>query len=124
MCSTNSLKVARLSPGRVRRNHMPEQSAKRTGAAEKSIGVLREGERNDGLTRLGGAMRRRGAELAELETGLLEANDRRCQPPLPTEEVLKVAASVARYPVGGPDPLESAWRTVEVETYSSNYERF
>ena len=89
-----------------------------------AVGILFDGTRNDGLTRLGGAMRRRGATLAELETGLLDANDRRCRPALETKEVLKIAASVARYPIGGPDPLEVAWQQVQGEKYQSTYERF
>lgn len=93
-------------------------------AGQSAIGILRDGSRNDGLTRLAGAMRRHGATLAVLETGLLEANDRRCRPALETKEVLKIAASVARYPIGGPDPLEVAWQQVHGETFSSNYERF
>jgi hypothetical protein len=88
------------------------------------IGILRDGQRNDGLTRLGGALRRRGASLQELEAELLRANTRRCHPSLPDAEVLKIAASVGRYPVGGPDPLETAWQATQEENYPSRYERF
>jgi hypothetical protein len=95
-----------------------------TDRTSSAIGILREGTRNDGLTRLGGAMRRRGATLEVLETALLDANDRRCHPALPAKDVLKIAASVARYQIGGPDPLEVAWRTIQGKTYPSNYERF
>jgi hypothetical protein len=76
------------------------------------ISILPEGRRNDGLTRLGGALRRRGATKDVLEYQLLTENIRRCRPPLPDTEVLKIAASVARYEPGGPDPLETAWAAV------------
>ncbi len=88
------------------------------------IGLLSEGQRNDGLTRLGGALRRRGADLGRLEAELLQANLRRCKPPLPDGEVLKIAASVARYVVGGPDPLETAWAETYGEVFDCRYERF
>jgi hypothetical protein len=86
--------------------------------------ILAEGQRNDGLARYAGALRKKGAELLELERKLLEANVRRCRPPLDDAEVLKIAASVARYPAGGPDPLESAWEATQGKAYSSNEARF
>jgi hypothetical protein len=86
--------------------------------------VLPEGERNDGLTRYAGALRRRGRSQREIETYLLEANYRRCMPPLSDAEVIKIAASVSRYPVGGPDPLEQAWQSTCTGTYVNRYERF
>ena len=61
------------------------------------IGILPTGQRNDGLTRLGGALRRKGSTQSEIETRLLEDNLRRCRPPLESTEVFKIAASVSRY---------------------------
>jgi len=88
------------------------------------IGALFKGSRNDGLTRLAGAMRRKGATAAEIEIALLEHNGRRCRPPLLDSEVRKIAASVSRYAPGGPDPLEQAWAATEGQSYGSSYERF
>jgi hypothetical protein len=88
------------------------------------IGALPVGRRNDGLTRLAGARRRKGATQQEIETELLAANMRRCKPPLAVDEVLKIASSVARYPPGGLDPLEVAWDAVRKERHFSRYERF
>jgi hypothetical protein len=88
------------------------------------LGALVKNQRNDGLTRYAGALRRKGAELAELEEKLLDANDRRCRPPLEERDVRKIAASIARYPVGGPDPLELAWKASQGEQYPSNEARF
>jgi putative DNA primase/helicase len=90
--------------------------------AQRSI--LVEHHRNDGLARYGGWLRRKGADLPELERKMLEANKRRCQPPLDDEDVRRIAASMARYEVAGPDPLECAWQQVAGKIYSSNEERF
>jgi hypothetical protein len=94
----------------------------RTPAVE--IGILREGHRNDGLTRLGGSLRRINSTQSEIERELLAANTRRCVPPLADSEVLKIAASVAKYPPGGPDPLESAWQVSSSVAFPSKYARF
>jgi len=98
-------------------------STARPAVKAEEIGILPAGRRNDGLARLAGAMRRKGATLAEIETALLEHNVRRCRPPLLDYEVRKIAASVSRYAPGGLDPLQSAWQESEGE-YSSHYERF
>jgi len=87
------------------------------------FGILPEGQRNDGLTRFAGKLRRDGASQSEIESELIAANLRRCRPPLDAAEVSAIAASVARYAVGGLDPLESAWQASEGET-CSQYERF
>jgi putative DNA primase/helicase len=55
------------------------------------------GKRNGVLASLAGTMRRRGMGEAEILAALQVANEQRCQPPLETEEVEKIAASVARY---------------------------
>lgn len=75
--------------------------------------TIPEGRRNDTLTRQGGYLRRKGLGQSEIESELLTANSRRCSPPLPESEVAAIAASVARYAAGGPDPLEIAWQTVQ-----------
>lgn len=87
-------------------------------------GILTEGRRNDGLARYGGALRRRGAELAELEDKLLAYNVHHCQPPLEEKEVSRIAASMTRYPVGGPDPLELAWQATQAKSYPTRKAQF
>jgi putative DNA primase/helicase len=59
------------------------------------------GGRNKVLASLGGTMRRRGMGEAEILAALLVTNEQRCEPPLETEEVEKIAASVARYEPAG-----------------------
>ena len=58
---------------------------------------IAEGGRNSTLTRLGGALRRQGLDEGALATALLDENARRCEPPLPDEEVVGIARSLARY---------------------------
>lgn len=86
--------------------------------------IIPAGRRNDTLTRKGGYLRRKGLDLAEIETVLLQDNQRKCSPPLPDAEVSRIAASVARYPVGGPDPLEAAWNVVSALGTVSGYSGF
>ena len=100
------------------------QQRRNNAAPAAEIGILPEGTRNDGLTRLAGALRRKGGSQEHIEVELLAANTRRCCPPLPDNEVRKIAASVAKYPAGGPDPLECAWTASESGTHSSGYARF
>jgi putative DNA primase/helicase len=59
--------------------------------------TIPEGRRNVTLTSLAGTMRRRGLDAVEIEPSLLVVNERRCDPPLPEDEVRKVAAGVCRY---------------------------
>lgn len=55
------------------------------------------GRRNATLTSLGGSMRRKGMSQAAIESALLAENSTRCDPPLPEDEVRRIAASVAHY---------------------------
>ena len=58
-----------------------------------------EGSRNTALTREAGRLRHLGLDEAAIYEKLTAFNTARCVPPLPDEEVRKIAASVARYPV-------------------------
>jgi hypothetical protein len=91
----------------------PAPASATPGPAVPDFEIVPEGHRNDTLTRKGGWLRRKGKSQAEIETELLQANQLKCRPPLPSEEIAQIAASVARYPVGGPDPLETAWNAVQ-----------
>jgi bifunctional DNA primase/polymerase-like protein/AAA domain-containing protein/primase-like protein len=55
------------------------------------------GQRNDTLTRIAGAMRRKGCTPEAIEAALLAENTRRCSPPLPEQEARAIAQSVSRY---------------------------
>ena len=56
-----------------------------------------DGLRNTTLASLAGTMRRRGMSQPAIEAGLLAENQNRCKPPLPEEDVRRIAASVSRY---------------------------
>ena len=89
---------------------------------------IREGERDDTLTSMAGAMRRRGMDAEEIAAGLTAVNARRCDPPLPSSSVRKIAAGAERWepaadsrPAGrrvvltaassiSPEPLRWLWR--------------
>ena len=58
--------------------------------------LIPEGQRNSTLTSLAGTMRRRGMSQEAIFTALMVDN-RRCQPPLPENEVRAIAESVSRY---------------------------
>lgn len=55
------------------------------------------GRRNVTLTSLAGSMRRRGMTREAIKAALLAENAARCDPPLPEDEVRRIAASVSRY---------------------------
>ncbi|MGQ9506218.1 MAG: phage/plasmid primase, P4 family [Thermogutta sp.] len=71
------------------------RASPQTAAREE---IIPAGRRNDTLTSIAGAMRRRGMSEAAILAALLEENARRCVPPLPEEEVARIARSIARYP--------------------------
>jgi hypothetical protein len=73
-------------------------------------GHIPEGGRNDYLMRRGGALRRCGMDATEIMVALDAMNVSRCKPPLPTDEVSKIAASVSRY-----EPDEKTTEQVNAE---------
>jgi putative DNA primase/helicase len=87
--------------------------------------VLVKWERRPNLFRHACALRRSGAEQSEIEGRLISLNEQCCKPPLPREKISEIATDVARrYPPGGPDPLESAWKTVLSEQHAWGYQQF
>lgn len=60
-----------------------------------------QGQRNNRLAAIAGAMRRQGMGQTEIEAAILTVNESQCKPPLPEREVLGIARSVGRYK---PDP--------------------
>ncbi|MFQ5674049.1 MAG: bifunctional DNA primase/polymerase [Nitrospinales bacterium] len=66
-------------------------------------GKIPQGGRNEALTRMAGKMRHDGFEQSAIEAALVEHNIGKCKPPLPGEEVKKIAASISRYEPGPPE---------------------
>lgn len=61
-----------------------------------------QGQRNDRLFRLAASLRAKGLSELGIRAALLEENRERCDPPLPENEVERIAGSAGRYPEGGP----------------------
>jgi putative DNA primase/helicase len=61
---------------------------------------IQQGARNATLFRRGAALRRKGLELAQIEAVLQEHNRRLCEPPLPHDEVARIARSAGSYDAG------------------------
>jgi hypothetical protein len=77
------------------------------------IGRIPEGERHKRLLSLAGSMRDRGMEAEEIAAALLAVNNNRCQPPLPAQTVLDLAADIARrYQPAPPDPEQERIRQI------------
>lgn len=66
-------------------------------AATNDGGDIIAGGRNQALTRIAGAMQRHGMDSGAIIAALTEHNAAHCNPPLPPDEVLSIARSVARY---------------------------
>jgi hypothetical protein len=84
-------------------NEKRKGEATRTPALRRPKEYLREapipeGERNTHLTSLAGKLRADGLSEEAILEALLAENRRRCVPPLPEEEVEKIAQSIGRYP--------------------------
>jgi Bifunctional DNA primase/polymerase, N-terminal/Primase C terminal 1 (PriCT-1) len=103
---------------------LPLEAAHTPHLVEPEQGYFYEGQRNDKLFRLACRWRRLEWKQARIEYELLATNIRTCRPPLDRQEVLRIAASVARYPAGGPDPLGAAWQKVRAEEHFSRFSRF
>jgi hypothetical protein len=59
-----------------------------------------EGKRHDSLLRMAGALRRQGATPEDIKDALLVLNDRRCNPPLPEQEICDIAQSAGNWEPG------------------------
>jgi hypothetical protein len=84
---------------------------------EPSDGLILEGQRNNHLTSLAGKLWRGGISHEVLLAALLAENGAQCSPPLDSEEVEKIAASVTKYAPGvsaenRSDPAEVLMRSV------------
>jgi hypothetical protein len=81
--------------------HFGVGSTTNDDAVQRSNGAAwLQGERNNRLLSLAGALRRQGFEPDEMLDMLLLANERRCTPPLDRPEIERIAQSVGRYAPG------------------------
>ena len=75
-----------------------EKASGTNGSAPPVAEHITAGARNAELTSFAGTMRRRGADESTILAALRDMNATKCMPPLPDDEVARIAASVARYP--------------------------
>lgn len=105
-----------LQTARLRKQARPE-GAKAPPVAD----VIPSGERNQALASMAGTMRRRGMSQAEILAALTQANKDRCNPPLRSDEVEAIAASIGRYtpadqPKTTPPTTSAAWEPLDLVT--------
>lgn len=79
--------------------------------------LLYEGQRNNTLTSLAGAMRRKGANIDAIYAALVKENETRCKPLLPDKELKTIATSIGKYePESGPKPIVSRLADIEPQS--------
>jgi hypothetical protein len=103
-------------PQRWRELYLNRARKKVTTAAE-----LIKGNRNDGLTALAGAMRHHGMGEREILAALEVSNETRCDPPLPSSEVARIARSIARYAPESDVAAEVAMGSAAAEALLANH---
>lgn len=89
--------------------------SERTTESTQGETEIPAGKRNDQLTRIGGALRRRGCGFDEILAALKVTNEQRCRPPLADTEVAEIARSVGRYAPepGAADRMSKQWDGME-----------
>lgn len=59
--------------------------------------IIPEGQRNDALASIAGAMRRKGCDAEAIYAALININQRRCRPPMEYAELKQIADSIGQY---------------------------
>lgn len=70
------------------------------GVEEDGVFTLAEGQRDNGLTKFAGTLRRHSCDFEEMLNSLLGYNLRHCKPPLPEKDVARIARSISEKPAG------------------------
>jgi hypothetical protein len=70
------------------------------GHSKSDVWPINKGTRNKMLTSIAGALRHQGATEEIIVAALLNENQERCDPPLSSQEVKRIATSVSKYPPG------------------------
>jgi hypothetical protein len=125
-----------VAPFKIPDKWLQEYRAMRKPETRQSVvttgGGLIQGSRNNGLTALGGAMRRYGMTEAEIMAALAIANETRCEIPLPSSELSQIVRSVCRYEPDldiaadvslGTDAAESILASIRAETQEYYFTR-
>lgn len=94
--------------------------SRRNGSAAAVGDEIPEHARNNTLASIAGSMRRRGMDAEEIAIALRAVNERRCRPPLPEEEVERIASSIARYPAAPSAPEGAAQATAPADDHEDD----
>jgi putative DNA primase/helicase len=78
----------------------PAEKEPRQSQGDGESSTIPDGQRNDTLTRFGGLLRRYGLNEDSIAACLLDINELQSDHPLEGDEVVGIAKSMARYPVG------------------------
>lgn len=82
-----------------------------------------QGQRNNELASIAGGLRNMHMDASEIYAALTTINRKRCKPPLPEDEVLQIADSIARYEPATPRPPKkpeaSCARPVDIDSIPS-----
>jgi len=86
----------------------PRKRPPAQGRNDAELPPIPEGSRNMELTRLAGKLRAVGLSVKAIQAALQVVNQERCQPPLPEDELQRIAESMGRYRRGGANPQAAA----------------
>jgi hypothetical protein len=91
-----------IDPRAVELSTCPEwiitSNTKQKNLNTESSQLITKGRRDNFLTSFAGTMRRRGASAKSIYAALVEENKTRCQPPLPDNDLKRIANSIAQRP--------------------------
>jgi putative DNA primase/helicase len=91
------------------------QKAQASAAGSSKIDSVIEGQRNNHLASLAGAMQRTGASAESILAALNHENSTKCSPPLDDAEVQGIVASISRYqPTALSDVTDSAEKVMHL----------
>lgn len=83
---------------------LPDWLRELAGGRSRAGGAIPEGRRHDHIVRLAGLLRRQGLEEPAILERLEKTNRERCRPPLPAEEIGRIARDAAGWPSGAERP--------------------
>ena len=79
-----------------------------------------KGERNDGMFRLASSLRAKGLSESEIFAALSVANEERCDPPLPPDEIRRICSSAGKYHRGEVKAIVSESGEVHIPEFTKN----
>lgn len=93
-------------------------SSPKAEPAQPTDNTIPDGQRNQTLTSIAGALRQSGLSESAIVAALRATNSERCKPPLDDAEVRKIAWSVSRYePDQSAVAVAEGWATQDAEEY-------